>query len=200
VAQLLDPATNAAVAVNASNNGTNWSAWETYVTGAYKRFMNNGTTPDTNVPGGGTLTAAQTAKQAAACAIGLPDLNPISSSIPIIGTSTAQCLVSKTQLRAIAGGVIIAGGLLITGLGVLILVAQGLGKSGALNKAADVAAVVPGGQPVAAGLAIAGRRTESGGGRRALASREADEREAARKRAAAERRSGGQGASDAAAA
>ena len=39
IEQLKDPATNARVAIMGSANGTNWSAWETYVTGAYKKYL-----------------------------------------------------------------------------------------------------------------------------------------------------------------
>jgi len=45
VAQLQDPTTNARVAIMGSANGTNWSAWETFVTGAYKKFLVNIITP-----------------------------------------------------------------------------------------------------------------------------------------------------------
>lgn len=38
-AALLDPATNARVAYSMSNGGTNWSAWSTYVSGAYRKFL-----------------------------------------------------------------------------------------------------------------------------------------------------------------
>lgn len=39
VAQLQDPDTNARVTIMGSANGTDWSAWATYVTGAYLRYM-----------------------------------------------------------------------------------------------------------------------------------------------------------------
>lgn len=42
VTQLQDPNTNARVTVFGSANGTNWSAWETYATGAYKKFLGTG--------------------------------------------------------------------------------------------------------------------------------------------------------------
>lgn len=38
-AQLQDSATNARVTVLGSANGTNWSAWQTYVEGTYKQFL-----------------------------------------------------------------------------------------------------------------------------------------------------------------
>jgi hypothetical protein len=39
VAQLQDPSTNARLAVQGSGGGQDWSAWETYATGAYRQFM-----------------------------------------------------------------------------------------------------------------------------------------------------------------
>lgn len=39
VDQLKDPATNARVTIMGSANGTNWSAWETFATGAYKKYL-----------------------------------------------------------------------------------------------------------------------------------------------------------------
>jgi Lysozyme like domain len=39
VAQLQDPNTNARVTIMGSANGTDWSAWATYGSGAYQRFM-----------------------------------------------------------------------------------------------------------------------------------------------------------------
>lgn len=39
VAELQDAQTNARVTIMGSANGTNWSAWETYATGAYKKYL-----------------------------------------------------------------------------------------------------------------------------------------------------------------
>ncbi len=39
VEQLRDPATNARVAVMGSLNGANWSPWQTYVEGTYRKFL-----------------------------------------------------------------------------------------------------------------------------------------------------------------
>ena len=71
--------------------------------------------------------------------------------------------------------------------GVLILAAYGLKRSGALDKAANVAAVVPGGQGVAAGLAMASNRSQQTG-QGALRKREAAQRESAREAKAAARK------------
>ena len=41
VAQLQDPTTNAHVAIMGSSNGTDWSAWATYASGAYRKFLSS---------------------------------------------------------------------------------------------------------------------------------------------------------------
>jgi Phage tail lysozyme len=86
-----------------------------------------------------------------ACAFGL------SGGLPIIG-SVGVCLVKKTTIRHLAGGLIIGGGALVVMTGAIILAASAFQRTGALSKAADAAAVVPGGEGVAAGLAVAHRR------------------------------------------
>jgi hypothetical protein len=37
--QLSDPATNARITIMATANGTNWSHWEAYTSGAYKKYL-----------------------------------------------------------------------------------------------------------------------------------------------------------------
>jgi hypothetical protein len=39
ITELADPATNARITVMGSTNGTNWSAWQTYVEGTYKQYL-----------------------------------------------------------------------------------------------------------------------------------------------------------------
>lgn len=39
MAQLQDPATNARLAIMGSSNGTDWSAWATYGSGAYRQYL-----------------------------------------------------------------------------------------------------------------------------------------------------------------
>lgn len=41
VAQLQNPATNARLTVAGSSDGTDWSAWATFASGAYKGFLNS---------------------------------------------------------------------------------------------------------------------------------------------------------------
>lgn len=42
VSQLQDPDTNARITIMKTANGTNWGPWETYHTGAYKKYLVNG--------------------------------------------------------------------------------------------------------------------------------------------------------------
>ena len=66
-----------------------------------------------------------------------------------------SCVFSKTEARAVMGVLIITAGGLIVGVGLIVLAAWGVQKTGGLNKAASVASVVPGGKPVATGLRAA---------------------------------------------
>jgi hypothetical protein len=124
VAQLSDPATNAAVAVNGSGNGSNWSDWETYANGAYKAFLNNGTTPDTTgLPAGttaATLTSATTT--GTACAL----------SVPIAG-----CILPKSALRGIIGGLCLGAAGVIGLAAAVILAASAFEHSGAASAVAQ---------------------------------------------------------------
>jgi hypothetical protein len=49
---------NARAAVAISNNGTNWSPWTTYTSGAYRQFVQMNVPPDTSAPINGTNAAA----------------------------------------------------------------------------------------------------------------------------------------------
>lgn len=53
VDQLKDPNTNARVTIMGSKNGTDWGAWQTFTSGAYKKYLTTGTTQ-----AAGTTTAA----------------------------------------------------------------------------------------------------------------------------------------------
>ena len=157
--QLLDPATNAHVAVVGSNDGRDWSAWATYVSGAYKAFLSGRTTPDLNVAGGGAAaqqTGAVTvaAYNPGACLWSFPGI-----PVPIIGNIGQFCLFSKSEARAFLGvGLMAAGGLIMLP-GVAIMVAAAgmrmLGAAGpVLEKTGAAVALIPGAE--VAGVAIAG--------------------------------------------
>jgi Phage tail lysozyme len=98
------------------------------------------------------------------CAFGL------NGGLPVVG-SIGVCLVKKTTVRHMAGGLIIA---MSTGamlLGGIILAAASFQRTGALSKAADAAAVVPGGGAAAAGLHAAHSRATRTGAQASAARR-----------------------------
>lgn len=144
--------------------------------------------------GGSTLTAADLAASQASlgstCLIGfggVPGTSWVNDIFGSGGNVGQFCILSKSEVRALLGGLIIAAGGLVAITGVLILAAYGLKRSGALDKAANVAAVVPGGQGVAAGLALASNRSQQTG-QGVLRQRQAAERESAREAKAAARK------------
>jgi len=164
-----DGAENAALAVaKYKGAGNGFSPWGTYASGAYKAFLSGGT-PDLNVPSGGaagsTTTATLTAATAGGavsptCLFGFPNLNIIPSWVPLLGTSTSACIVSKSEFRGLVGVLFIAAGGIIGGAGLLVLAAYGLGKSSALDKTAQAAAVIPGAGPVAAAARAGSARVQ----------------------------------------
>lgn len=98
---------------------------------------------------------------------------------------TSWCL-KKATARHIMGGALMAAGGLIAMPGVLLLAAFAFRSAGGLGRAANVAAVVPGGQGVAAGLQAAqGRAGRTGS--QALSARRAGQREEQRRVRAGDR-------------
>jgi hypothetical protein len=154
------------------------------------------------VPGGSPiLPPATSSTQAAAqgsqdqCLFSIPNVDP-ASSLPLVGSffpSTAACVISKTQGRAILGTLVLLAGSTVLLIGAVVMVAWGFQKTGGLNAASNVAAKVPGGQGVAAGLQAADSRLNRTG-RQAAASRRA----AARKNTASSQTGGAPAASPAA--
>lgn len=118
---ILDPSVNARAAV-AKYDASGWEPWGTYTSGAYSAYLSNSTPPDPNVPAA-TLTAV-TSTTARPCLIG-----------PFFGT----CVVSKSQARALIGGLMMTAGALILLPGLIILVAAGFRSSGAAGAVAGAA-------------------------------------------------------------
>src|SRR6185437_3342947 len=157
-----DPATNAKMAV-AKYKSQGLGAWVTFTSGAYKQFMNGSTTPNLNVPGAGAGGAATTAAQLdpALCVIGLP----VIGSLPLVGQLGGQCLLSKTQARALIGGILIGAGALVLGTGLAVLAVYGAGRSRTIQ---TVVSLIPGGG-VAAGMARSTGRAAAAAGAPAAA-------------------------------
>lgn len=135
VAQLQDPNVNAKAAVAASGGGTSWGTWATYVNGAYKAFVSGSTTPDPNVPVAATLTAASNAS-ASTCLVGFTAPNILG-----IGGQTV-CIVSKSQVRNLAGAALLVSGAFIAVIGVILIVGIGLEQSGAKAAAGQIARTI----------------------------------------------------------
>ncbi len=165
-----DGGTNAALAVAKYKGAGGFSPWGTYASGAYKAFLSGGT-PDLNVPSGSavggaatsaTLTAATAGGQVSpTCLFGFPNLNIIPSWVPLLGTSTSACIVSKSEFRGLVGVLFMAAGGIVAGAGLMVLAAYGLGKSGALSTAANAAGVIPGAAPVARAARTGAARVRS---------------------------------------
>lgn len=160
-----DPATNARMAV-AKYKSQGLGAWVTYTSGAYKAYMSGKTTPDTNVPGSPTAqTTAASAGAASDCAWS------IGFNIPLIGGNV--CVISKSELRGMAGlGLMAVGGFLgLAGLAVMVA-AAGMKAIPPLGKAAEgvggALLLVPGAEGAGAAIAGAGRvaRSPAAAGRR----------------------------------
>lgn len=101
-------------------------------------------------------TAAQQAQQLGSTCIigfgGVPGTSWINDIFGSGGNVGQFCLFSKSEARAVVGGLIMVASGSVALVGVLILAAYGLKKTGALEGAAKVASVVPAGRGVAAGL------------------------------------------------
>jgi hypothetical protein len=99
------------------------------------------------------------------CLISFP-----SAGLPLVGSVGGGCLLSKTNVRAMVGGLLIgAGGILFVG-GVVVLAAAGFRRTGAVDKAAGGVGFVPGVGPVAAAGIRSAARPQQRHARRASGS------------------------------
>jgi Lysozyme like domain len=138
VAQLQDPNTNAAVAVKGSDNGTNWSDWATYASGAYKAFMNNATTPDTSGIGSASTASNATLDSSTTstdCAIKFPGID---LGVTSVG---GGCLVTYGTERAIIAGLVLGAAGILALVGFVILAASAIGSTPAGRIAESVTPV-----------------------------------------------------------
>lgn len=131
--------------------GRSFSPWGTFNSGAYKKFMNNGTSPDFSAAGGGTgpgvsATIGGPGGGSGAdpgCLVGFTVPNLV--SLPLvggIGGGGQICLVRKSWARAfIGGGLIVGGGLVLFGA-TAILVGAGLAKTQAVQEGAQLVGFV----------------------------------------------------------
>jgi hypothetical protein len=105
---LNDPLTNAKAAVaKYKSAGNNFSPWTTYEDGAYKRYLNTSTTPDTTASGSSS-TAGGSNINASDCLISAPSIDLYVTSLG------GGCIVPMSWGRALLGGALIAASGLIT--------------------------------------------------------------------------------------
>ena len=136
--------------------------------GQSSTLTSKGGTGNANSGSGTTSTAAVAAAQSSlssTCVIGFGGIPGTSFLNDIFGSggNVGQfCILSKSEVRALLGGLLLVAGGMTAMVGVLILAAYGLKQTGALGKAADVAAVIPGGQMAAVGLKTAQNRASQG--------------------------------------
>jgi Lysozyme like domain len=117
VPNILDPNVNAGQAVSKYAGAGNWSPWGTYDSGAYKQFLNGSTSPDPNVPAGGSGATLDSAS-GSDCLFGpLPH--------------TSWCILSKQGGRELIGGACMVGGALIAVVGLALIAVFALNRSGA---------------------------------------------------------------------
>ena len=127
VPNILSPAVNAQQAVaKYQGAGNSFTPWGTYDSGAYKADLSPGTSPDPNVPAA-SLTSATSAAggdNPATCLIGAGE-----GGIFGIGAAST-CFFTKTNARAMVGGLLVGGGFAVMGLGLALIAVFALGRSG----------------------------------------------------------------------
>lgn len=160
-----NPLVNAQLAVAKYNAAGGWSPWGTYVTGAYKAYLSNSTSPDTSpLTGDAALTQATSAAGAptgtdsdCAWGIGFGGIPGTSWLTGIFGSgggnlaSGEVCIISKPQVRGVVGVLVIIGGLsiLVQGLSIIAVTTQ-------ISAASKIFAVITGGGKGKSGGAAAG--------------------------------------------
>jgi Lysozyme like domain len=121
---ILSPATNAQQAVGKYQAAGGFSPWGTYDSGAYKAFYSGSTTPDTNVPTAAGSSSSPGADDPSTCLIG-------GGEGGVLGVGSLNfCLLSKSEARAVIGGLLVGGGFLAMGLGLALIAVFALGRSG----------------------------------------------------------------------
>lgn len=114
-----DPKTNAQLAVRKLKS-EGLGAWGTYTSGAYKQFMQNSTTPDNSwtsgLNGSNGIAGPSTDNSSQTC---------LANFSYGIGST---CLLSKTQARALIGGLLVLTGVTFFTAGILVIISLGFKK------------------------------------------------------------------------
>lgn len=123
-----DPVVNARLAVGKYKT-QGLSAWGTYTSGAYKRFLANGVPPSSNVGSGGALADGGTISAIPVAGPVASDVDPTCAwhvKLPLIGET---CMAHKTQVRAGLAVLVIGMGAAVTLIGGVLLVVYGLKRT-----------------------------------------------------------------------
>jgi hypothetical protein len=134
--QWASPVVNAQLAIQKLDTASGLGNWGTYDSGAYKAYLNDSTTPAATVPSTGgaagqaaaQLTAAETASAAQApalCGLGFDQHVGVFFGH---GPTVTFCVLSKTQIRAMMGGIfiVVGGAAALAGLAVLLATTTGV--------------------------------------------------------------------------
>jgi hypothetical protein len=120
---ILDPNVNAAAAVAKYHGaGNTFKPWGTFNSGAFQRYLQSGVAPvSAGVPAGAsaTLTSASTPAPGSAsstCLVGWNGFSILGNNLP------AFCLLTKTETRALIGGIILGVASLVGVAGLLALI------------------------------------------------------------------------------
>jgi hypothetical protein len=135
VANILSPTVNAQQAVAKYQAANGFSPWGTYDSGAYTAFLSPGTTPGGTVPTAATLTAANSTAggdNPATCLLGAGE-----GGIFGIGAAST-CFFTKSNARALIGGMCLAGGFMVMGVGVALIAVFALNRAGIAKTIVDL--------------------------------------------------------------
>jgi hypothetical protein len=156
-----DPATNAKMAV-AKYHSQGLGAWSTYTNGAYKAYLSGKTTPDMNIPGSPTATAAGASAAASAdCLVGGTHVGLLFGAGP-----TLPCLFTKSNARAFLGAWLMTASGLVALAGTAVLgVAVGLKMAAPAGKSAEMVGgalmLVPGAEGAGAAIMAGGKAAQN---------------------------------------
>jgi Lysozyme like domain len=159
---ILDPGVNAQQAV-AKYQASGWQPWGTYTSGAYKAFLSGSTTPQTaGLPATAAATSSATASYSVTCLFGFPGV-----SLPLVGDVGSFCMFSRSEARALIGGLVLGAAGVIGLAAVVILAASAFEHSGAASAVGSAA------EKVAPAALLARSVTPAARTERQLAGREA---------------------------
>ena len=145
-----DVMTNARAAVAISNNGTTWSPWVTYQTGAYQQYMQSGVQPDCSAPINATNAAAN---QGGADAQEVSIFGDAGSALKCV-SSPLSCIQDNTA----AGGGKVAG----TIAGKLVLSIIGMVLNPLIEIVAGIMGITAGAALMVIGLYLTISGTQTG--------------------------------------